>query len=249
MRTAEKIVVFIVIFVGLGMLAVSLVSLYNDLSLEKGVIYYVVDLIFFAFSVFLIGGGIRLYRRILAYEALADVIVDEVLYERLKPLLEQIAFSTAEMDEVKAKLSEIENELKRLESIEHKAPTVGNVVFYVKTIMVAMFFFGFYLFMINFILPYEVFLYVVLYVIWWAFITQEFRLLDRMEAWIVLCIPILIVPSASIIIDSLFGMVAARAVVFWSAVIYAYLYYLYAKKLATSPREPIRFEHIKAIKK
>ncbi len=249
MKTAEKIVVFIVIITGFGMLTVSLASLYNDLSLERGVMYYAVDFMFFAFSVLLIGGGIRLYRRILAYEALADVIVDEVLYERLKPLLEQIAFSTVEIDEVKTKLSEIENELKRIESAEYKVPAVGNVMFYIKTIMVAMFFFGFYLFMINFILPYEVFLYVVLYVIWWAFITQEFRLFDRMEAWVVLCIPILIVPSASIIIDSIFGMVAARAVAFWSAVVYAYLYYLYAKKLATSPREPIKFELLKASKK
>ena len=243
MKNVEKAVVVFVMLIGFGMLILSLVSMYNDLSNGKPPEYYAVDFLFFSFSLVLIGGALRLYKRILAYEALADSVFDEILYNRLKPLLEQVAFSTAEIDEVKTKLSEIESEIRSIEERVAKGPTPGEtllirkVTFYVKTIMVAMFFFGIYLFMINFILPYEVFLYVVLYVIWWIFITGEFNIFDKMDAWIILCIPILIVPSAAIILNSVFGIVTARVVVFWTALLYAYLYYRYAKKIAVLPKE------------
>ncbi len=244
MKQVEKAVVILITLLGFGMLILSLASLYNDLSTEKSPEYYVIDFLFFALSLILIGGGIRLYKRMLAYEALTDVVLDELLYDRLKPLLEQVAFSTAEMDEVKTKLSKIESEIRNIEEKVVKAPeapsetlVVRKVTFYVKTIMVAMFFFGFYLFMVNFILPYEVFLYVILYIIWWAFITSEFNIFDRMDAWIILCIPILIVPSAAIVLDAVFGIVTARVVVFWTAILYAYLYYRYAKKIAVLPKE------------
>ena len=231
MKTLEKIVIFLTLLLGIGMLFLSLVSMYNDLSANRPIMYYVVDMGFFTLSLLIIGGALRLYKRVLAYEALADAIVDDVLYNRLKPLLEQIAFSTAEIDEVRTKLSEIESELRGLEErMVRGAPETVGVTFYVKTIAVAMIYFGIFLFMINFVLPYEVFMYVVFYVIWWGFITQEFKLYDRMDAWIILSIPLLIVPTASIIIESVFGIVTARAVVFWTSLIYAYVYYRYARR-------------------
>ena len=243
MKQVEKVVVIFVMLIGFGMLIISLVSMYNDLSTGKPPEYYVVDFLFFSFSLVLIGGGLRLYKRMLAYEALADAVFDDILYNRLKPLLEQVAFSTAEIDEVKTKLSEIESEIRNIEERVAKGSAPGEtllvrkITFYVKTIMVAMFFFGIYLFMINFILPYEVFLYVVLYIIWWVFITSEFNIFDKMDAWIILCIPILIVPSAAIILNAVFGIVTARVIVFWTALLYAYLYYRYAKKIAVLPKE------------
>jgi len=245
MKQIEKAVVILIALIGFGILILSLVSMYNDLSTGKPPEYYVVDFLFFSFSLVLIGGGVRLYKRILAYEALTDVVLDELLYDRLKPLLEQVAFSTAEIDEVKTKLSEIESEIRNIEERVVKVPgatpgetlLIRKITFYVKTVMVAMFFFGIYLFMINFVLPYEVFLYVFLYVIWWVFITGEFNIFDKMDAWVILCIPILIVPSAAIVLNAVFGIVTARVVVFWTALLYAYLYYRYARKIAVQPKE------------
>ena len=231
MKTLEKIVILLMLLFGLGVLFLSLVSMYNDLSASRPIMYYVVDMGIFTLSLLIAGGALRLYRRVLAYEALADAVVDDLLYNRLKPLLEQIAFSTAEMDEVRTKLAEIESELRGLEErMVRETPEAIGVTFYVKAIAVAMIYFGIFLFMINFVLPYEVFMYVVFYVIWWGFITQEFKLYDRMDAWIILSIPLLIVPTASIIIESVFGIVTARAVVFWTSLIYAYIYYRYARR-------------------
>ncbi len=250
MKTLEKAVVFLSMFLGFGLLVLSLASMYNDLSNGKPVVYYVVDLGFFTLSLLIVGGSLRLYRRILAYEALTDAIVDDLLYNRLKPLLEQIAFSTAEIDEVRTKLAEIENELRGLEDRMVKGGAeVTGVTFYVKAIAVAMIYFGIFLFMINFVLPFEVFMYVVFYVIWWGFITQEFNLYDRMDAWIILSIPLLIVPTASIIIESVFGIVAARAVVFWTSLIYAYVYYRYAKRLKVGVEGRMSFKVLEKIKR
>ncbi len=240
----EKIIVVFTILLGFFLLFVSLVSMYNDLSAGRSLEYYIADLFFFTISLLIIAGGLRLYKRILAYEALTEIAFDEILYEKLKPILEQIAFSTAELDALKAKLDVIESEIKNIEDKVLRAPeapagsiVLQKVAFYVKTIMFTLFFFGVYLFMINFIIPYESFLYIVLYLIWWIFITNEFKLFGKTEAWVVLCIPILIVPSASIILNALFGITTVRIVVFATAVLYAYFYYLYARKIAVVSSE------------
>ncbi len=237
----EKIIVVFVVLLGFFLLFVSLVSMYNDFSAGRTLEYYIADIFFFTISLLIVAGGLRLYKRVIAYEALTEMAFDEILYEKLKPILEQIAFSTAELDELKTKLDAIESEIRSIEDRVLKAPEVpaGSIVlqkvaFYVKTIMFTLFFFGVYLFMINFIIPYESFLYVVLYLIWWIFITSEFKLFGKTEAWVVLCIPILVVPSASIVLNALFGIATVRIVVFATAVLYAYLYYLYARKIAVA---------------
>jgi len=237
----EKIIVVFAILLGFFLLFVSLVSMYNDLSAGRPLEYYIADIFFFTISLLIVAGGLRLYKRIIAYEALTEMAFDEILYEKLKPILEQIAFSTAELNELKTKLDAIESEIRSIEDRVLKAPEVPassivlqKVAFYVKTIMFTLFFFGAYLFMINFIIPYESFLYVVLYLIWWIFITSEFKLFGKTEAWVVLCIPILVVPSASIVLNALFGITTVRIVVFATAVLYAYLYYFYARKIAVA---------------
>ncbi len=254
MMKIEKIVVIFVTLLGFFLLFVSLVSMYNDLTFRRPLEYYVADIFFFAISLLIVAGGMRLYKRILAYEALEEIAVEEILYEKLKPVLEQVAFSTMELDELKTKLETIEREIRTMEDRVTKAPEkavealmIQKVTFYVKTIMFTLFFFGVYLFMLNFIIPYENFFYIVLYLIWWVFITSEFDLFNRTEAWVVFSVPILVVPSATIALDTLIGITAVRILVFVTAVLYAYLYYVYAKRLAFSPGEEIVPERTKEL--
>ncbi len=234
----EKLISVLITVFGVFLIVISLLSMYNDLRVGRSLEYYLVDLFFFFLGILITAGGFRLYRRIVAYEVLTEVAVEEILHEKLRPVLEQIAFTTAEMDEIKSRLDAIASEIRSMEEKVTKAPespagslVLSKIAFYVKTMMFTLFFFGIYLFLVNFILPYEPFIYVALYAVWWVFITSEFKLFNRTEAWVVLCIPILIVPTAAIVLISLIGITNVRVIVLATAVLYAYLYYLYAKRL------------------
>ena len=252
----EKIISVLVSIFGVFILILSLLSMYNDLRIGRPLEYFLADLLFFVLGILVTAGGFRLYRRVVAYEVITEVAVEEIIHEKLKPVLEQVAFSTAEMDEIKSRLDELAKEIRSMEEKVSRVPDhpVGSIVlnriaFYVKTMMYTLFFFGVFLFLVNFILPYEPFIYVALYAIWWVFVTSEFGLFNRMEAWVVLCIPILIVPTAAIVLTALVGLVTVRVIVFVTAVVYAYAYYLYAKRISGAGEEGVREKAREILKK
>jgi hypothetical protein len=85
--------------------------------------------------------------------------------------------------------------------------------------------------MIQFTIPYENYLYILLYAYWWFFFTFEYRVQHRTEAWIALSIPVLLVPAGSILLRVLVGLTMLMAIVFLTSMIYGYLYYRYAREL------------------
>jgi len=245
--TAEKAVIAITAIVGLSLLGLSLISIYNDFSSSKGLPYLIVDLAFFAFGITLTGGSLRLYKRLVIFSVVTESAFEDVIYTRLRPVLEEIAYGTADINEVKTKILNLEKKLDKMEGELTKPPEVAisppdalvlrKTAFYMRTVITSMFFFGAYLFVLNYILPFEPYLYTLLYVLWWVFITKEFNLFHRVEAWIVLGIPVLLVPAGSIILSATIGIAPLMGLIFTSVIVYAYLYYLYARTLTIEESE------------
>jgi len=236
MKYVEKTVIAISIVIGLGILIASIVSLYNDFSAGKGFEYLMTDVVFFTFGIVLTGGALRLYKQLLKLSAMTDEVFDELVFTRLKPVLEEIAYSTVELGEVKAELEKLATKVERLEKTEVESIPLGKVSFYMKSIVVSLIYIGAYLFMLNYYMGYSPYLFPILYIIWWAFITKEFGLFSKFEAWLVMGIPVLIVPAMSIVIQTLFGVAPLMGIIFATSLLYAYLYYLYAQELAESEK-------------
>ena len=247
---AEKAVIVIAAVIGLGMLGLSLVSMYNDFVGGKSLPYLLVDLAFFSFGTILAGGSLRLYKRLVMLSVVTESAFEDVVYTRLRPVLEEIAHGTVEINEVKTKLSNLEKRLEKMEEeLTKPAEVVGvpapealalrKTAFYMRTVITSMFFFGAYLFLLNYSLPFEPYLYTLLYVLWWFFITKEFDLFNRIEAWVVLGIPVLLVPAGSIILRATIGLAPLMGLIFLTVVIYAYLYYLYARTLRVEESEKV----------
>ncbi len=226
---AEKAVIVVSFLTGLAVLSVSIISLYNDFSTGKGFEYLMTDVVFFSFGTFLTGGALRVYKKLSTLSIVADELFEELVFTRLKPVLEEVAYSTVELSEVKAELDRL---AKKVDSIKTTATPVGDVSFYMRVIVVSFVYVCLYLLMLNYFTSYTPYLFVVLYLIWWVFITREFNLFSRFEAWLVMGIPVLIVPAMSIVIQSLIGIPALMGIVFSTSQLYAYAYYLYAKELS-----------------
>ncbi len=245
--TAEKAAIVITAIAGISLLALSLISIYNDFSSSKGLPYLMVDFAFFAFGVTLTGGSLKLYKRLVILSVVTESAFEDIIYTRLRPVLEEIAYGTADINEVKSRIFNLEKKLDKIEGELTRPPEVAvsppdslvlrKTAFYMRTVITSMFFFGAYLFILNYSLPFEPYLYTFLYVLWWAFITREFNLFHRVEAWVVLGIPVLLVPAGSIILSATIGIVPLMGLIFISVIAYAYLYYLYARTLTIEESE------------
>jgi len=234
MNVAENVTTMTSAFVGALLLVASIYSLYVDYSSMRPEIYIVIDFILVIISSIILGGSLKLRRRITAYSVAANRAFDEVIYNRLKPIMEEVAIGILEVNEVKTKMESLEKAVASLEdklSVRAAAPETGVAAFYMKTVVAMLVYFGTYLFMIQFTVPYENYLYILLYAYWWFFFTFEYRVQHRTEAWIALSIPVLLVPAGSILLRVLVGLTMLMAIVFVTSIIYGYLYYRYAREL------------------
>jgi len=146
-----------------------------------------------------------------------------------------------ELSEVKAELEKLATKIEQLERMERAAPSRQpySVAFYMRVIVASLVYMGIYLFMLNYyMMAYTPYLLVFLYLVWWVFITREFNLFSRFEAWLVMGIPVLIVPAMAVVLQSTVGVAPLMGLAFATSLLYAYLYYLYAQELSSeSARE------------
>ncbi len=243
----EKSVITLMLLLGIFLFIVSLVSMYNNFTQGKSLNYIFVDFGFLIFAAILIGGGLKLYRKLLVFSVVTESAFEEVIYSNLRPLLQEIAFSTTEFNEVKTRVSSLERKISHMEEeltrpVEYAAPATDafmmrKTAFYMRTMVVSLFFFGTYLFLLDFNLPNEPYLYTILYIFWWVFITKEFNLFNRVEPWVILGIPILLVPAGSLILRTLLGIAALMGLIFATSIAFAYLYYQYARTLSIEETE------------
>jgi hypothetical protein len=66
------------------------------------------------------------------------------------------------------------------------------------------------------------------YVLWWVLLTSEFRLFNNMAAWMLVFIPILLVPVGFMILDAFFQINNVIALFYGLLALYAFLYFLWA---------------------
>lgn len=245
----EKAVIAIMVLIGVFIFLVSLVSMYNDFTQGRNLFYLLVDLAFLLFSAVLIGGGLKLYRKLMMFYVVTQSAFEEVVYTNLRPLLREIAFSTTELDDVKTRVSGLESKITHMEdeftkpveyeSGESPADTFmfRRTAFYMRSMVVALIFFGTYLYLLDFNIPNEPYLYTLMYVYWWVFITKEYELFSRIESWVILGIPILLVPAGALILRTVAGVSLLMGLIFITVIAYAYLYYQYSKTLTVETHE------------
>jgi len=240
----EGMVVAIAIVVGVFILGLSLISLYNDFITERDIQYLIVDLIFFGFGLLLLCGSLKIYKRLLMLSVATESIFEDVMYRRLKPLIDMVASGAIDLNEVKTMVTSLEKRLDKMEETLTKPAEVAvperivynKSAFYMRTVITLFVFLGIYNFYLSYTVPYEPYLYTILYIIWWVFVTMEFNMFHKVEAWVVFGIPILIVPSSSLIMIATIGYTPSMGIIFATSLIYAYLYYIYAKSLSSGKK-------------
>lgn len=234
MKLSDNLVTIVAFVTGISMLALSLYSFYTDYSLDRPVTNLVIDLTFLVFSAVLVGGSMNLRKRLKGYEVSVNAAFNEVVYSRLKPILEEVALGIVEINRVSKRIENLERKISAVEELAttQKLSPDEKINFYFKAIVVMVFYVGLFIFMTQYTLPYNYILSAILFIIWWGFITLEFQIFERGEALVMLIAPVLIVPSLYTLMKVLAGISIAQGVVFAASALYAYYYYLLARGIA-----------------
>ncbi len=242
MRVQDNLVTLIAFLTGLILFAVSLLSLHADYQLERPLENLIIDVIFLIFSAILIGGSLNLRKRLSGYEVSVNAAFNEVIYSKLKPILEEVAIGIIEMNRLSKKVENIEKKISVIEELAttQKITPEQKINFYFKSIIVMILYIGIFVFITQYILPYDHLISPLLFLVWWGLITIEFNIFDKGEALIMLIAPPLIVPSLYLILKTLVGVAITHGLIFVSSAIYAYYYYLLAKSIRSPERESLR---------
>ena len=181
-------------------------------------------------------GSIQFIKKSILFEQLLDLGFEKGIYARLEPILNDIVESQVSMNDVAAQLKYMNTNIDRMQKRVHnpgaEVVSVREEIFrflrLVLLINVTLAIFIYLLRAYGTIIPYAM---AMLFVLWWAEITFEFRMWKNSWVWAWVFVPVLTIPITTIIADLLYGdaiLVAAMSVVL---IIYVAAYYTWSRYL------------------
>ncbi len=237
---AEKIGLAITLLIAMVLIGFSLFSLLIDITLKFNLYGIVIDLIFLAIGISLAYFSIRIYKKSVYYEGLVNSAFDEGIYSRLEPVLRKVAETHVEMEELESRLNRIDHKVQtvideQVKAGESPSSEVERVVapgtsmrFVIKTIFLTIITMSGFLFMISTSLGAIHFATLLFYILWWLLISSEFKLFDNTTAWLMVFVPILLVPTGFMILDAFLGINNVIAFFYACLALYAFLYFSWA---------------------
>jgi hypothetical protein len=186
----------------------------------------------------------RFIKRAAFLKALADSIFIEALYDRLEPLLADIAETKAGYDVLYEKIENLNynvNDVRKSIEMGKTEPTgelvpmqfaIKNISFQFQYVLLTTITLAMYMFMFynpGVITPY---LSPLTYVIWWLGITSQHNLWEETKAWYWVALPILIIPMYSILFTALFTVNYMLLIMYVGLGAYIISFYIWSERKA-----------------
>ena len=245
----EKMGIISSLIMAIGILIVSGFSFIIDFG-KLNSVNILIDLILIIMSLTSLYFMFGIYRRKVIVESLIDTAFQEGVYNRLKPLIENIAHSKVDADIILDRMSNIdikienilkeqslkrdESEVKDMEKLietEMQRPImIGTPLgFIFKSIFMIIITMAIFMFLVNFnIGRLTPFVTLLIFMLWWVFITNEYSLWKNTSAWLLVFFPIAIIPVSVMILGNLVNYNILMAVLYMSIGIYVFVYYIWA---------------------
>ncbi len=234
----EKFGAFCVLGASVYLIAISVFPVMYNLTGEFERNDFIFNAILLLIGTGSLFGSIRFIKKSILFEQLLDLGFEKGIYARLEPILNDIVESQVSMNDVADQLKYMNTNIDRLQKRQHSTGTGEGVVSVreeifrflrlVLLINVTLAVFIYLLRAYGTIIPYAM---AMLFVLWWAEITFEFRMWKNSWVWAWVFVPILTIPITTILADLLYGdaiLVAAMSVVL---IIYVAAYYTWGRYL------------------
>lgn len=177
---------------------------------------FIVNLTIIIIGLCALWGGITLAKRTIAMEQLIDIGFENGVYNRLEPVLEEIAGTQVMFNKMEERLNNMNINMDRLRkrSIELKIPgsesafgidIAAEISRFLRLIILINITLVAFIFLLNFTRSYTPFIMTMLFIIWWLEITYEYTLWEKTSAYYWVFFPILTIPITAILGDIMYG--------------------------------------------
>ncbi len=237
---ASALLISIVILIFAGF------SLYLDIFIKSDYLYSLIDILVVILSLGAVYYLFNAFKRKIITDVLIDTAFQEGIYERLKPLIENIAQAHVDtnilLERIQGMDLKVQSIQKQQYSRDISAPdimkepvAVGTTIkFTIKAIFLVTVTMAAFMFLVNFniggIIAYGILL---IYIMWWGFITDEYNLWKESSAWGAVFLPILVIPVSVMLLSNLLNYNVMLAALYVALGLYAFAYYLWAIYIST----------------
>lgn len=191
-------------------------------------------------------GAFSLVKQALLFESMVDTAFEEGVYRRLKPLLKQIAGVQVRLEEATRRMNTIDisiDDLKERVDASGSRRTVGGkasprlrgvmypsdpILFLIKIVVLINITFAAFVFMVQYPRGFVPYVVTAMFFIWWVGITTEYNLWHNVGVWVWGSVPILIIPTITILMDILLPSELMFGSLYIVLGIYAYVYYAWS---------------------
>lgn len=198
----EYIVVISMIIASLYLLVTSFFPLVYNIVTSFEPVDFLINLFYFILGISVMIGAFLIFKKETHLEHIADDIFDRVVYKRLEPVLRDVAEVQVGLANIHNKLEMMNHNIQKIRTLgEHATPAISSeeISMYIKYVVLINITLAVFLFMLRYQQEYVRYSVTVLYIIWWAIITHEFKLYDVESVWMWIFIPVLILPVYTII--------------------------------------------------
>jgi hypothetical protein len=222
----------IVALVATASFIINIISTQNPVALA-------IDLIVMAISYLTVWQGI-------SYSILANrerKKMEEAFDYKVKPIIQLLTetvtkINALEEDVMKTNMkvdSTLEYFMKAQNMDASKAYILPGVTFrFIAKVLVLIFFtFSSLVYVSSYPLGLVHYYIMVVYLVWWIFITAEYKLFGSTMAWVWGIAPIMVIPSVGIIMSAIYGLNIMIGIMFGAMLVYVYSYYTWACYTAT----------------
>lgn len=135
---------------------------------------------------------------------IADDIFERVIYQRLEPVLKDIAQVQVGINGVQDQIEMMNINIGSLANKKTPASTVipNQMTYYIKYIVLINISLAVFLFMLQFPFGYIPYIVTILFILWWIIITAEYKLWNVEIAWTWVFFPIILLPMYTILMNA-----------------------------------------------
>ncbi len=236
----EKMGLISALIISMVILIISGFSFYIDLFIKSNYLYTLIDVFIIIMCSYAVYYILNAFKRRIITDVLIDTAFQEGVYARLQPLIENIAQTHVDANIVLDRISNIDLKVQNILKERYTRDISGylmqepiavgtSIKFTIKTVFLIMVTMAAFMFLLNFnlggITPYAVLL---VFIMWWGFITNEYKLWKETSAWIMVFLPILVVPVMVMLLGNLLKYNVLIATLYLSVGLYTFIYYLWA---------------------
>ncbi|HIE30851.1 MAG TPA: hypothetical protein EYP67_00500 [Methanosarcinales archaeon] len=203
---------------------------------------FIANLIILAIGIGVLYGAIVFARRTVLYAQSIDHAFEDI-YPKIEPVLREVVSIQVDLEMMSGRLDTINTSIEHLKKQMQPGDGGGgtgadtgvaagtSVTAFLHLVMLVNITLGVFIFLLQYPRWYVPYVLTMLYLVWWLAVTTEYDLWKVPGSWTWVFVPILIVPTISIVTDILAGSYLLLAWMAIGLMVYTSAYYLWGRYL------------------